>query len=175
LKSVPDQSDPFPTCAVCGRTILKGEQVYEYVNPHDQRVGVCVLCRSRAEASGWIPADQAGATRQVPPSRARPGDALRKRLAGAASRARSSARGLRGNAATMEAGPQEPERLETSATPPRAQPAQRPQRPAAEPPARHHLRVRESADRLKADFGAPFRARERLCITENLQCFLLTA
>jgi hypothetical protein len=136
LESVPDQSDPFPTCAVCGRTILKGEQVYEYVNPHDQRVGVCVLCRSRAEASGWIPADQAGATRQAPPSRARPGDALRKRLAGAASRARSSARGLRGNPATMEAGPREPERLETSATPPRAQPAQRPQRPAAEPPAK---------------------------------------
>ena len=136
LGSVPEQSDPFPTCAVCGRTILKGEHVHEYVNPNDQRLGVCVLCRSRAEASGWIPADQAGATRQAPPSRARPGDALRKRLERAASRARSSARGLRGGAATMEAAVREPEKPEASATRERAQPAQRRQRPAAEPPAK---------------------------------------
>ena len=35
--------------------MLKGEQAHEYVNPQGQRLGVCVLCRSRAEASGWIP------------------------------------------------------------------------------------------------------------------------
>src|SRR5439155_21386328 len=136
LESVPELSDPYPTCAVCGRTILKGELVHEYVNPQGQRLGVCVLCRARAEASGWIPADQAGTATQAPPSRARPGDALRKRLERAASRARSSARGLRGDAATLEAPPREPEKGETSAKRHSAEPAQRPQRPGAEPPAK---------------------------------------
>ena len=72
--------DPFPACDVCGRTILKGEQVHEYVTPQRQRIGVCVLCRSRAEASGWIPAEQW----RTPSPRTRPGApagrALRERL-----------------------------------------------------------------------------------------------
>ncbi len=95
---MPDQHDPFPNCAVCGRTILKGEQAHEYVNPQGQRLGVCVLCRSRAEASGWIPAELAGSGTYAPPSRARRGEAFRKRLERAASRARSSARGGRRDA-----------------------------------------------------------------------------
>ena len=162
LEAVPEHSDPFPTCAVCGRTILKGEQVHEYVNPHDERLGVCVLCRSRAETSGWIPADQAGATRQAPPSRARPGDALRKRLERAASRARSGARGLRGGAATMEADPREPEKPEASATPRRAQPAKRPQRPAAEPPAkRQRPQAKRQPKRQPATMAAPSKPRPR--------------
>jgi hypothetical protein len=89
---VPDQHDPFPSCAVCGRTILKGEQAREYVSPQGQLQGVCVLCRGRAEASGWIPADQAGAAMLAPPNQKRRGDAFRKRLERAASRARSSSR-----------------------------------------------------------------------------------
>jgi hypothetical protein len=97
---VPDQPDPFPNCAVCGRTLLKGEQAHEYANPQGQSLGVCVLCRSRAEASGWIPADQVGAATYAPARRARRGDALRKRLERAASRARSSARGGRDAPAT---------------------------------------------------------------------------
>ena len=166
LGSVPERSDPFPTCAVCGRTILKGEQAYEYVNPNDQRLGVCILCRSRAEASGWIPADQAGATRQAPPSRARPGDALRKRLERAASRARSSARGLRGGAATMEAAPREPEKPEPSATRQRAQPATRPQRPAMEPPAKKQRvetkrQPKRQPNRQQVTVAAPSQPRPR--------------
>ncbi len=74
-------------CDVCSRTILKGEQIHEYVTPQGQRHGVCVLCRQRAEASGWIPAEQYGATTRQPPSRARRGQALRERLGRAASRA----------------------------------------------------------------------------------------
>ena len=128
LERVPDQHDPFPNCAVCGRTLLKGEQAHEYVNPQGQSLGVCVLCRSRAEASGWIPADQVGAATQAPPRRARRGDALRKRVERVASRARS-ARGGRDVSASdggdaKEAAPQ-------PAAKPR--PAQPKRRPAPEP------------------------------------------
>jgi hypothetical protein len=125
LERVPDQHDPFPNCAVCGRTILKGEQAHAYVNPQGQRLGVCVLCRSRAEASGWIPADQAGSATQAPPSRARRGDALRKRLERAASLARSSARGRRDTPTTEAgAGNGTPEQ---AAKPQRAKPTRRAQ------------------------------------------------
>jgi hypothetical protein len=86
------QRDPYPHCDVCERTILKGEQTHEYVTPQGQHLEVCVLCRPRAEASGWIPADQVGLAVQAPPSRTGPADALRKRLARAAARARATAR-----------------------------------------------------------------------------------
>jgi hypothetical protein len=135
LECVPDQYDPFPSCAVCGRTILKGEQAHEYVNPQGQRLGVCVLCRSRPEASGWIPADRAGAATQAPPTRARRGDALRKRLERAASRARSSARGRR-DAPTKEADAGNHGTPEPSAKPQRAKPTRRAQpkrQPTREP------------------------------------------
>jgi hypothetical protein len=79
-------------CDVCSRTILKGEETHEYVTPQGQRLNVCVLCRSRAEASGWIPAEQYGTIEHQPPSRARRGQALRSRLGRAAERARASAR-----------------------------------------------------------------------------------
>jgi hypothetical protein len=138
VERVPDQHDPFPNCAVCGRTILKGEQAHEYVNPQGQRLGVCVLCRARAEETGWIPAGRAGAGTQPPPSRARRGDALRKRLERAASRARSSARGRR-VAPTREAAAGKDEAPEQSVKPQRpkqtrrAQPTrQRTRQPAGE-------------------------------------------
>ncbi len=85
-------------CDVCSRTILKGEQVHEYVTPQGEQHGVCVLCRQRAEASGWIPAEQYGAIARQPPSRARRGQALRERLGRAASRARAGVRPSRGPA-----------------------------------------------------------------------------
>jgi hypothetical protein len=40
------------TCAVCGRTILAGEQVRGYVSPDGPRA-VCELCVARAERLGW--------------------------------------------------------------------------------------------------------------------------
>ena len=46
----------FVDCAVCGRTILRGERVFEHVTAEGQRRLVCSLCRSRAEATGWMPA-----------------------------------------------------------------------------------------------------------------------
>ncbi len=85
-------------CDVCSRTILKGEQVHEYVTPQGQRHSVCVLCRQRAEASGWIPAEQYLEIARQPPNRARRGQALRDRLGRAASRARAGVRSSRGPA-----------------------------------------------------------------------------
>jgi hypothetical protein len=85
---VADAHDPFPACDVCGRTILKGEQIYEYLTPQRERIRVCVLCRSRAESSGWLPVSMAHTLEEEQP-RSR-GLALRERFSRAASRARSA-------------------------------------------------------------------------------------
>jgi hypothetical protein len=42
------------SCAVCGRTILKGERTEAYLAPGGQRKLVCELCTPRAEHEGWI-------------------------------------------------------------------------------------------------------------------------
>jgi len=86
---VADAHDPFPACDVCGRTILKGEQVHEYITDSRQRIRVCSLCRSRAESSGWIPVSMAHTVAEDAPRRSR-GRALKERLKGAAARARAS-------------------------------------------------------------------------------------
>jgi len=85
---VADEHDPFPACDVCGRTILKGEQIHEYLTPARERIRVCVLCRSRAESEGWIPVSMAHTLEEEQP-RSR-GRALRERFNRAASRARSA-------------------------------------------------------------------------------------
>jgi hypothetical protein len=36
--------------------MLRGESVYEYVDSEGERHAVCALCKSRAEALGWMPA-----------------------------------------------------------------------------------------------------------------------
>jgi hypothetical protein len=131
--------------------MLKGEQAHEYVNPQGQRLGVCVLCRSRAEASGWIPADRAGAATQAPPSRARRGDALRKRLERAASRARSGAPGRRG-APIREADAGNHGTPEPSAKPQRAKPTRRAQ-PKRQP--------KRQSKRQPAGEAAPRKPRPR--------------
>ena len=91
---VADPHDLFPACDVCGRTILKGEQIHEYLTPQRQRIRVCVLCRSRAESSGWIPVSMAHTLEEEQPRRSRT-KALRQRFGRAASRARSAARSRR--------------------------------------------------------------------------------
>jgi hypothetical protein len=57
------QAPNLDSCAVCGRTILSGERVSEYVTGDARRVGVCALCKDRAEAAGWVPAALAGSAR----------------------------------------------------------------------------------------------------------------
>jgi hypothetical protein len=91
---VADPHDLFPACDVCGRTILKGEQIHEYLTPQRERIRVCVLCRSRAESSGWIPVSMAHTLEEEQPRRSRT-KALRQRFGRAASRARSAARSRR--------------------------------------------------------------------------------
>jgi hypothetical protein len=97
-----------PACDVCSRTLLKGEQLHEYVSPQGQRFGVCVHCRARAEASGWIPAEQWGTIAQEPPSRGGRWAALRKRLREGASRARPGVRSRR-SAQTVDQAPIAPD------------------------------------------------------------------
>jgi len=98
---VADTHDPFPACDVCGRTILKGEQIHEYLTPQRQRIRVCVLCRSRAESSGWTPFSMAHTIEEEQPRRSRR-QALRQRFGRAASRARSAARSRREPATERE-------------------------------------------------------------------------
>jgi hypothetical protein len=131
LKSVPEQADKSASCKVCGRTILKGELVHQYLTPQGQELTVCALCRSNAEASGWIPAALAGTVAQERPGRARRGQALRDRLGRAASRARTGARSGRGTATQREAAHQRERAAEEGHAD--APPAKEPDEPAAEP------------------------------------------
>ena len=72
----------FSSCAICGRTILRGERVSEYVDAEGETVGVCALCKPRAEAGGWVPAGLATTAAVEPPRRRRMqvGAGLRERL-----------------------------------------------------------------------------------------------
>ena len=42
------------SCAICGRSILKGERIEPYLAPGGQRHIVCELCADRAYNEGWI-------------------------------------------------------------------------------------------------------------------------
>jgi hypothetical protein len=80
---VAESNSEFLVCAVCRRTILRGERASEYVDRDGETVQVCALCKPRAETEGWIPAAFAAtATRHAPERRrARVGSALREVLA----------------------------------------------------------------------------------------------
>ena len=78
-------TDPNPkaeACAICGRTILRGERVSQYIDGDGETVGVCELCKGRAEAAGWIPAAYAATMSRRGPDRRRAwvGSALRERF-----------------------------------------------------------------------------------------------
>jgi hypothetical protein len=115
---VPEDPTVHETCDVCGRTILRGEQVRAYVTPQGEEAGVCALCRDRAEAAGLVPAELAGTRAQSPVARRGPTQALKARLGRAADRARGAAQARR---------EREPEAAER----PAPQPAER-RKPAAE-------------------------------------------
>ena len=69
------------SCAVCGRTILRGERVVSYFVPEGGEMRVCALCKPRAEESGWLPPGFAGHLAQSPVRRRqRGGMALRERF-----------------------------------------------------------------------------------------------
>jgi hypothetical protein len=72
----------FETCALCGRSILRGERSFDYVDQAGERAGVCPLCKPRAEELGWLPAAYADAAPRAEPRRR--AAALRERIATAA-------------------------------------------------------------------------------------------
>ena len=122
--------------------------------------GVCVLCRSRAEASGWIPAEQYGTIAQRAPEPRPPGAGAAKAACGrAASRARAAARARppggasptsaaasrrRGGASRSRAEPAEPEPSRRRRDPPERR----------EAPARHERRPRPPGREPAAPPGA---------------------
>jgi hypothetical protein len=159
----------FPVGEVCGRTILKGEQVHDYLTPQGQELRVCSLCRSNAEASGWIPVALAHTAAQEPPARSR-GQAIRERLGRAASRARTGARARRATAQeektpsppppreAAEAAP----RAEAASEPPPRQPAQRPRLSPQRRQPRQPAKPRAKRQRARASGGAaPQKTRPR--------------
>ena len=76
----------FEFCAICERALLVGERSWSYVAaPGDTRI-VCTLCKSRAEASGWVSSALAEAE-PWPRQRTR-GRRFGAGLAGAAARVR---------------------------------------------------------------------------------------
>jgi hypothetical protein len=89
VSQVPEGKE-FESCGVCGRTILRGERVAEYVAPDGARMGVCSLCKPAAELAGWVPADLARAPGHSAAA-GRRGLGLRKRLSRASEAARSLA------------------------------------------------------------------------------------
>ena len=83
--STASESEPaaeeFASCAVCGRTILRGERLHEYVDAEGDAAGVCALCKSHAESSGWMPVALAGTVSRHAAGRRSRGLRLRERLA----------------------------------------------------------------------------------------------
>ena len=57
-----EAGEEYRSCAVCARTLLRGEQPAEYLDGDGTPAIVCSLCKPRAEAAGWVPAALAGAT-----------------------------------------------------------------------------------------------------------------
>ncbi len=108
---------PEETCAVCGRTILAGEQVRAYLAADGRRV-VCALCRARAERLGWRPEGE-GSAREPEPDEARPrrGGGLRGLFRGRANRPSPA----------TEAAPREPDSSPDPAAPGMRAPAPPPE------------------------------------------------
>jgi hypothetical protein len=100
----------FDSCAVCGRTLLRGEHAAEYVDGDGDRALVCPLCKQRAEASGWVPAALASTVSRYPAGRRRVGAGLRARLARAGELAGARI-GNRPEPAEPEAPPSPPRRM----------------------------------------------------------------
>jgi hypothetical protein len=70
----------YRACAICSRSMLRGETVYEYVDSDGESWPVCALCKPRAEALGWMPAALAGSVADGGAPRRPRIHALRERL-----------------------------------------------------------------------------------------------
>jgi hypothetical protein len=86
---VPEHEPPeFEQCAVCGRTMLRGERLWDYVTSGGESRRVCALCKPQAEAAGWLPRELAGQA-DAGPERASRARAFRERLGRVAEQARA--------------------------------------------------------------------------------------
>jgi len=121
------QPGDLASCAVCGRTILPGERIAEYVSVDGERVGVCTLCKPRAEASGWIPAEHAGRLAREPTQRRRRSLNWRQAIKGASDAA--ARLGRREQAEDQEAAPVEADAGKRPQRPPRPERSDRQARP----------------------------------------------
>jgi hypothetical protein len=153
------QPGDLASCAVCERTILPGERIAEYVAPDGERVGVCALCKPRAEASGWIPAEQAGKIPREPAARRRRSLNLRQRLTRASEAASSRLRQRDGSeepgASPDPSGaekPREPAAAPAPQRPSKPQPPKSPGRQSKEPLTRERL-IRVAVDRFNSGQG----------------------
>ena len=117
--------EQFQACAVCGRTILRGERVTAYAAPDGPEHDVCALCSERAEAAGWVRADLVADRGRMPPPRRGRGLRLRDRVRGYAQRARAPA-GEDSQPEPSPAARPQPERPATPKPPP--EPAETPER-----------------------------------------------
>jgi hypothetical protein len=150
------------SCAVCGRTILKGERTRTYLTPDGEPHPVCELCRSRAEALHWVWVEDAD---RQPPIR----EARRRRM--------SLAAWLRGRAKQRQ-GEAEPAEQPASTPPPANGSAGQPAARGGSPdPAARGARVgragavREPGTRLEravARFNASEHARTVAGLTRTL-------
>lgn len=113
------EAPEFSACAVCERTILRGERAFEYRQEDGNVVAVCALCRDAAEARGWLPAELAGAEPAPGPEEGGRRQALRERLARVAERRHEQRAQAREEEAEppqveprrLDEGPRTPERL----------------------------------------------------------------
>ena len=82
VAAVTDPNPKAEACAICGRTILRGERVSQYINGDGETVGVCELCKVAPRRRGWIPAAYAATMSRRGPDRRRAwvGSALRERF-----------------------------------------------------------------------------------------------
>jgi hypothetical protein len=147
------QSD---SCSVCGRTILAGESTRAYVTRDGEPRAVCELCRVRAEAAGWIPAELAAA--QLPEGERDGGG--RGRMRRFFERARETAAAVGGGGTGSAT---EPEQTPTPAPePPEApEPAPEPE-PPARPPLRERLQARPAPPRPQRRRGIPQSPNRRI-------------
>jgi hypothetical protein len=145
----------FESCAICGRTILRGERVADYVTDDGERHRICALCRDRAEAAGWIPAEHV-AQHGRPAARRSRGRAFRGALSRAAERMRQPRSEPEPD--VEPADPPPPERAEPKR--PRRTRSQEPARPEpkAKSPSKARPKSKEAPQGKEDDAAKPKRA-----------------
>ena len=65
------EAQDYDACAICGRSILRGENAVEFATPDGGTALVCPLCGEQAESIGWIRTDLLTGPHPGPPKRRR--------------------------------------------------------------------------------------------------------